>query len=91
MLRANFGYVVLEVEKNPDVTPGGIVLPQNAIGESNKGVVVSDGDSNENDDSFGLKGATGFFPRYSGNKVNYNGIEYLVLKSEDILAYVDQD
>lgn len=98
MLKANYGYILVEVEENPDVTPGGIVLPKNAVEESNKGVVISDGNNEdhllideEDDDDFeslGLKGFTVFFPRYIGHKVEHNGKTYLVIKSEDILAYV---
>jgi chaperonin GroES len=91
MLKANERYVVIEVEKNPNVTPGGIVLPENAVGGSNKGVVVSDGDAELFEDGEGFVGRTVFFPLYSGNKVQHEGKEYLVLKSEDILAYVSKD
>lgn len=91
VLKANERYVVIEVEKNPDVTPGGIVLSQNAVGESNKGVVISDGDADLFEDGQGFVGRTVFFPRYSGNKVRHEGKDYLVLKIEDILAYVSKD
>lgn len=99
MLKAKYGYILVEVEENPDVTPGGIVLPKNAVAESNKGIVISDGDNEDYDideeeedfESPGLKGFTVFFPRYSGHKVEHGGKVYLALKSEDILAYVTKD
>ena len=87
MLVANCGYVIVEVEKNPNVSPGGIVLPENSVKESNKGVVYDHGEDLDND----LTGYTVFFPLYSGHKLVYKGKEYLVLKEEEILAFVEKD
>lgn len=91
MLQANFGYVIVEVVKNEDITPGGIVLPENAVKPSNKGTVVFTGGFDPDDiveDDYTLKSGTlVFFPMYAGNKIEYDGKEYIVLKDEDILAF----
>lgn len=91
VLKANFGYVIVEVVENPSVSPGGIVLPENAVKPSNKGVVVntfgSDIDDIEENVYTFNNGDTVFFPLYAGHKLDYEGKEYIVLKEEDILAF----
>ena len=97
MLVANCGYVIVEVEKNPNVSPGGIVLPENSVKESNKGVVYDHGVVIDDDlvdagiEFFSLTVYTVFFPLYAGHKLVYEGKEYLVLKEEEILAFVKKD
>lgn len=91
MLRANFGYVIVEVIENPSVSPGGITLPENAVKPSNKGIVVDTSQFNLEDFEENLSiyntGDVVFFPLYAGHKIDYNGKEYTVLKEEDILAF----
>lgn len=91
MLRANFGYVIVEVVDSPNVSPGGIVLPENAVKPSNKGIVVNSGEYDPDDFEENVytykAGDTVFFPLYVGHKLTYNGKEYTVLKEDDILAF----
>lgn len=97
MLLASAGHLIIEVEKNPSESPGGIVLPESAVKDSNKGLVVDHGLiideelASLNIGVLDLKGYTVFFPLYSGHKLVHEGKEYLVIKEEDVLAFVDKD
>lgn len=93
MLRANFGYVIINVDKNPDVTPGGIVIPQNSIKNANHGVVVDHGYLDEEIEEGKILDFTDytiFFPPYSGHRIEHDGKEYLILKEDDILAFIEK-
>jgi chaperonin GroES len=95
VLQANFGYVIVDVVNSPSTSPGGIVIPEAAKQQSNKGIVTSHGfldippeDLLEDEVApIDLTGRTVFFPLYGGHKINYAGKDYIVLKEDDILAF----
>ena len=91
MLKANEGYIIIEVVENSNVSPGGIVMPESSVKQSNQGVII---DVGVYGDEYYLpfrKGHLVFFPLYSGHKINHAGKDYIVLKEEDVLAFVEED
>lgn len=82
MLKANYEKVIVRVNKNPDVSSGGIIIPDSAVEKSNVGVVVDSG----YDRDFEV-GTTVYFPLYKGHEIVHDNITYLVLSADDILAY----
>ncbi|GIV20632.1 MAG: 10 kDa chaperonin [Armatimonadota bacterium] len=64
-------------------TAGGIFLPDTAKEKPQLGLVVAVGDDEE------IKVQAGdkiIFPKYTGTEFRYNGIDYLIMESSDILA-----
>lgn len=64
-------------------TAGGIFLPDTAKEKPQLGLVVAIGDDED------IKVQTGdkvIYPKYTGTEFRYNGIEYLIMESSDILA-----
>lgn len=64
-------------------TAGGIFLPDTAKEKPQLGQVVAVGDDEE------IKVEPGdrvIFPKYTGTEFRYNGIEYLIMEANDILA-----
>ena len=90
MLIANNGYVIVDADKTPEVSPGGIVLPKNQDKKVNRGVVI-DHSYDEYDDSNDLTGCIVYFPEYSGYTIEYENKKYLVIKEENVLAYVSKE
>src|SRR4051812_25829657 len=81
----------LEAEER---TAGGIVLPDTAKEKPKQGKVLSLGDGKLLDSgkraAFQVKeGDRVLFTSYSGNEVNLDGDEYLIMTEDDILAVVE--
>ena len=77
--------------EEPDVSPGGIHIPDQAQKRPVKGVVISIGPGRYTDKGFLVpmktkKGDTVLFPSYVWEEVNINDKEYYVIKEEKILA-----
>ncbi|MBN1345271.1 MAG: co-chaperone GroES [Phycisphaerae bacterium] len=80
----------LEAEQK---TAGGIVLPDTAREKPRRGIVeaVGDGkmlDSGERGTLQVKKGDEVLFSSYGGTEVKIDGVEYLIMSEEDILAVV---
>ena len=70
-----------ELEK----TAGGLYIPETAKEKPQTGKVEAVGDEVKQ-----IKiGDTILFDRYSGSKINFDNIEYLIVKEEDILGIVN--
>ena len=86
--------IVVERLEAEDRTAGGIVLPDTAKEKPKQGKVLSLGDGKLLDNgkraAFQVKeGDRVLFTSYAGNEVNIDGVEYLIMTEDDILAVVD--
>ncbi len=67
-------------------TPSGILLPETAKEKPQMGVVVAVGDDDETI-NVGVDDRV-LYPKYAGTEVKFEGVEYLLMESSDILARV---
>lgn len=77
-----------KVDKNK--TESGIFLPESSVNEGDRsqiGKVVAVGD---NESLKIKKGQRVIYNKYSGTEVVMEGIEYLIVKNEDILAVIEK-
>ncbi len=86
--------MVVEPIEQEDVTSGGILLPETAKEKPQRGVVVSVGPGDRDDDGKRIamdvaKGDTVLFNKYAGTEIKIDGKKLLILKESDILAIVD--
>ena len=76
--------VLLEMENAPEKTESGLLLPEEAREKMNVGKVVAIGPD--------VKGLNiddrVIYRQYSGTKVEWLGLEYMLIKSEDLQAKV---
>ena len=75
-------------------TSGGIIIPDNAKEKPMEGEVVAAGNGKILDDGKvrPLEVKTGdrvFFRKYAGTDINVEGVDYLIMREEEILAVVD--
>ncbi len=75
-------------------TPGGIVIPDTAAEKPVKGEVVAVGrgkilDNGENRPLDLKVGDKVLFGKYSGTEVKVDGVEYLVMREDDIMAVLE--
>jgi chaperonin GroES len=85
--------VVVEPLEENDVTAGGIVLPETAKEKPQKGVVLSVGPGDRDDEGKRIAmdvvvGDTVLFAKYGGTEIKYDGKKLLILRESDLLAIV---
>jgi chaperonin GroES len=76
------------------LSAGGIIIPDSAKEKPQEGKVVAVGGGRINDDGSvrkpGVKkGDSILFGKYSGNEIDINGIEHLIMREDDILGVVE--
>lgn len=85
--------VVVEPLEENEVTAGGIVLPETAKEKPQKGVVLSVGPGDRDEDGKRIAmdvavGDTVLFAKYGGTEIKVEGKKYLILRESDLLAIV---
>ena len=85
--------IVVKVLEAKEVTRGGIVLPDTAKEKPQEAEIVAVGKGKVSDEGRVIPpevkvGDKVLFGKYSGSEITIDGIEYLILKEEDILAIV---
>lgn len=84
VLVATEGRVVVELDKTPDKTTGGIVLPETAVEfMAGVGKVYSIQTGGQL-----LIGDTVYFEKFGVDHIDFQGKRYVSLKVEDVLAVV---
>ena len=76
--------VLLEIEKAPETTAGGLLLPEEAREKMNVGRVLATGPDAEHV----TEGDRVIYRNYAGTTIEWLGIEYLLIKEEDLQAKV---
>ncbi len=77
-----------------ETTAGGIIIPDSAKEKPQQGKVVGAG-AGRRDDSGNLigmevkQGDRVLFSKYSGNEVNLDGEEHLIISEDDVLAVLE--
>ncbi len=87
--------VVVEPREEEDVLASGIVLPETAKEKPQKGVVLSVGPGDRDDEGKRIamdvkEGDVVLFAKYSGTEIKVDGKKLLILRESDLLAIVDE-
>lgn len=69
-------------------TSGGIYIPDTAKEKPQRGEVVAIGD--EEEDIKVKVGQTVLFPKYVGTDIKLEGIDHIIMESDDILALIEE-
>ncbi len=78
--------VLVQMEAAPEKTQSGLLLPEEAREKMTVGLVVSIGPDVEHISA----GDRVIYRQYSGTKIEWLGNEYLLMKSEDLQAKVNE-
>ncbi|MDQ1148002.1 chaperonin GroES [Bacillus sp. SORGH_AS 510] len=94
MLRPLGDRIIIELVESEEKTASGIVLPDSAKEKPQEGKVVAVGTGRvlESGERVALDVTVGnriIFSKYAGTEVKYQGVEYLILRENDILAIVE--
>lgn len=87
--------ILVERVESEEVTKGGIILPDTAKEKPQQGKIIAVGSGKRTEDGkiipLELKaGDTILFGKYSGSEIKIEGIEYLIMKEDDVLGLVEE-
>lgn len=83
--------IIRRLDESPDVRAGTIVIPDSAKEKPQYGTVLAAGPGRWGKGGARLPldvraGDTVLFGKYSGQEITLDGVEYLIMKEDDVLA-----
>ncbi len=86
--------VVKTLEDEAETTGGGIIIPDTAKEKPQEGEIVAVGpgkvlDSGERQVPSVAVGDKVLYGKYSGTEIKYDGVDYLIVREDDILAKLE--
>ncbi len=92
--RPLYDRILVERVESEEVTKGGIILPDTAKEKPQQGKVIAVGKGKKAEDGKLLPldvkvGDTILFGKYSGSEIKIEGVEYLIMREEDVLGVVE--
>src|SRR6185369_7927059 len=93
-IRPLYDRIVVKRIEEQETTRNGIVIPDSAKEKPQEGEVMAIGKGKRLDDGkmVALDVQTGdriLFGKYSGNEVKLDGIEYIIMREDDVLGILD--
>ena len=86
--------VLIQIKEAESTTASGLVIPDSAKEKPQEGVVIAAGPGRfDGDDRVPMDikvGDTVVFSKYGGIELKYDGEEYLLLNSRDVLAIIEK-
>ncbi|MDR2349446.1 MAG: co-chaperone GroES [Deltaproteobacteria bacterium] len=86
--------ILVQRLEEDQTTKGGIIIPDTAKEKPQQGKVIAVGNGKLLDNGTRVTPGVAandkvLFGKYSGTEIKYDGVEYLILREEDILAILD--
>jgi chaperonin GroES len=93
-LRPLYDRLLVERVESEEVTKGGIILPDSAKEKPQQGKVIATGEGKRAEDGKLIPmtvkaGDTILFGKYSGSEVKIEGVEYLIMREDDVMGIVE--
>ncbi|QYH20215.1 co-chaperone GroES [Corynebacterium aquatimens] len=87
--------VLVQIAEAETTTASGLVIPDSAAEKPQEATVIAVGPGRFDEDGDRIpmdvkEGDTVIFAKYGGTELKYNGEEYLLLSSRDLLAIVEK-
>jgi len=80
--------VLVEPAPAEQRTSGGIIIPDTAKEKPQRGKVIAVGGGKKDEPMTVKAGDNVLYGKYAGTEIQYEGIDYLIMKESDILAIV---
>ncbi len=86
--------VLVQRIEEEEKTPGGIIIPDTAKEKPQQGKVIAVGPGRLNDKGERIPMEVKvndkvLFSKYAGNEIKIDGVEYLIMREDDILAILE--
>ena len=80
--------VLVEPAAAEEKTASGIIIPETAKEKPQRGKIVAVGPGTKENPVTLKAGDIVLYGKYAGTELNHNGVDYLIMKENDILAIV---
>lgn len=77
--------VVIKPATAEETTKGGIIIPDTAKEKPQRGEVVAVGPGKDGNLMTVQIGDTVLYGKYAGQELNYEGVDYLIMREDDVL------
>lgn len=78
--------VIIKTADAEEKTSGGLIMPSSAKEKPMMGEVIAVGPGKDGQKMTVKKGDTVLYGKYAGQELNYEGVDYLIMKEDDILV-----
>jgi chaperonin GroES len=78
--------VIIKPAQADEKTKGGIIIPDTAKEKPQRGEVIAVGPGKDGNLMTVTAGDIVLYGKYSGQEINYEGVDYLIMREEDILV-----
>lgn len=68
---------------------GGIIIPDTAKEKPLQGTIVATGNGTKDEEMILKEGDTVLYGKYSGTEIEFEGVKYLMMRQNDVLAIVE--
>jgi chaperonin GroES len=94
-IRPLYDRIIVRRVAEEEKTKGGIIIPDTAKDKPTEGEVVAAGKGRLTEDGKVVpmdvkKGDRILFSKYAGNEVKIDGVEYLIMREEDVLGIIEK-
>ncbi|NOT36803.1 MAG: co-chaperone GroES [Saprospiraceae bacterium] len=80
--------VIVKPASAEEKTKGGIIIPDTAKEKPQRGEVIAVGPGKEDNKMTVKKGDIVLYGKYAGQEFNYKGVDYLIMREDDILVII---
>ena len=78
--------VIIKPSPAEDKTKGGLIIPDTAKEKPQRGEIVADGPGKDGNLMTVSVGDIVLYGKYSGQEINFEGQDYLIMREDDILV-----
>ncbi len=78
--------VVVKPAAAEEKTTGGIIIPDTAKEKPQRGEVIAVGPGKDGNKMTVKKGDSILYGKYAGQEINWEGVDYLIMREDDILV-----
>ena len=80
--------VIVKPASAEEKTKGGIIIPDTAKEKPQRGEVIAVGPGKDGNMMTVTKGDVVLYGKYAGQEFNYKGVDYLIMREDDILVII---
>ena len=86
--------ILVKRQEEQETKRGGIIIPDTAKEKPQQGKVLAAGNGKTKDDGKRVPldvtaGATILFGKYSGQEIKLDGVDYLIMREDEVLAIIE--
>lgn len=78
--------VVVKPAAADEKTTGGIIIPDTAKEKPQRGEIIAVGPGKDGNKMTVKKGDSILYGKYAGQEINWEGVDYLIMREDDILV-----